>query len=248
MIVRDWTILPTKFRYLTTVRGLNIKHWNTKCFDVKISNGLVLETSIIAKAIAMVPTTPKPKHCKSKQNGCHFVRIFNGFLPKWLPFCSKRFICHLQVVSHGTIAYIDIYWTDHWKTEHPNTEHENVRFSNGFSFWMFRIWAPTVNVIPHKYCTFSTESEQYFISFRFLENPTIAQQRCRSFRMSIFQVYFYFCMRRRKLFSAACFTRIKFSRCNSCFTVEIQIQWGSKCYPTAILTVFPINIILFLLA
>ena len=173
------------------------------------------------------------------QNGCRFVQ--NDTLhPSW----DISFICHLQVVSHGTIAYIDIYWTDHWKTEHPNTEHENVRFSNGFSFWMFRIWAPTVNVIPHKYCTFSTESEQFFIYFRFLENPTIAQQRCRSFRMSIFQVYFYFCMRRRKLFSAACFTRIKFS----CYTVEIQIQWGSKCYPTAILTVFPINIILFLLA
>ena len=53
--------------------GLNTELWNTKSFEVRISNGFVLEWSVIA----MVPTIFKPNHWKSKQYGCQFVPISN---------------------------------------------------------------------------------------------------------------------------------------------------------------------------
>ena len=43
------------------------------------SNASVLEWMVIAISIVMVPTIIELNHCKSKQNGDHFVRIFNGF-------------------------------------------------------------------------------------------------------------------------------------------------------------------------
>ena len=52
--------------------GLNTEHWNTECFEVWISNGLVLEWSVIAIAISMVPTIPKLNHWKSQQKKATF--------------------------------------------------------------------------------------------------------------------------------------------------------------------------------
>ena len=54
-------------------------HWNTDWFKVGISKGLVLEWSVVAIAITMIPTNLKLNHPKSKQRGCHFAPIFNGF-------------------------------------------------------------------------------------------------------------------------------------------------------------------------
>ena len=55
-------------------------HWNTKRFEVWISNSLVLEWLVIAKAIAM----------ESEQNGDHFVSIFNGLGQKGCHFVQNR--------------------------------------------------------------------------------------------------------------------------------------------------------------
>ena len=48
--------------------GLNTKHWNTERFEVQISDGSVLECSVTAIAIAMVPTILKPNHWKSEKD------------------------------------------------------------------------------------------------------------------------------------------------------------------------------------
>ena len=63
--------------------GLNNEHGNTyhmeyQHFEARISNGSVLEWSVIAIAIAMALTILEPNHGKSEQNGCHFVLISNG--------------------------------------------------------------------------------------------------------------------------------------------------------------------------
>ena len=50
-------------------------HGNTKSYEVRISNGSVLEWSVIAIVIAMV----SPNNWKSKQNGGHFALISNDF-------------------------------------------------------------------------------------------------------------------------------------------------------------------------
>ena len=47
-------------------------HWNTERFEVRISNGSVLEWSVIA--IAMAPTFLKLNNWKLEQNGSHFVQ------------------------------------------------------------------------------------------------------------------------------------------------------------------------------
>ena len=54
-------------------------HWNSKHFKVWISKSSVLEWSVIAIAIAMVPTIPEPNQWKSKVDSSHFVQISNGF-------------------------------------------------------------------------------------------------------------------------------------------------------------------------
>ena len=50
------------------------KHLTTKCLEVLISNGSVLEWLVIATGIAMVPTLPKPNNWKSEQNAGHFFK------------------------------------------------------------------------------------------------------------------------------------------------------------------------------
>ena len=52
---------------------------NTQHFEVQITNGSVLERSVLAIAIAMVPAILKLNHWKSEQNEGHFVQISNGF-------------------------------------------------------------------------------------------------------------------------------------------------------------------------
>ena len=48
---------------------MNTKYWNIERFEVPISNGSVLEWSVIAITIAMVTTILKPNHWKSQQIG-----------------------------------------------------------------------------------------------------------------------------------------------------------------------------------
>ena len=50
-------------------------HWNTKPFEVRISNVSVLEWTVIAIAIAMVPAIQKLNHWKSEQNDHHFFML-----------------------------------------------------------------------------------------------------------------------------------------------------------------------------
>ena len=54
---------------------MNTEHWNTESFEVWISNGSVLEWLVIAIALAMVLTIPKPNYRKSAQIG--------GFYREW---------------------------------------------------------------------------------------------------------------------------------------------------------------------
>ena len=70
--------------------GLEYQHWNTKHFEVPISNGSVLEWSLIAIAIAMIPTILKPNHWKFEQNGHHFVPISNDFRQNDQHFVQNR--------------------------------------------------------------------------------------------------------------------------------------------------------------
>ena len=46
--------------------GLNTEHWNMKRFEVWSYSGSVLEWSVVAMAIAKVPTILKPNHWKSE--------------------------------------------------------------------------------------------------------------------------------------------------------------------------------------
>ena len=69
--------------------GWNTKHWSTERFEVQISNGSVLEWSIMAIAVTMVPTIRKPNHWKSEQNCGHFVLISNWVQTKKQTFFTN---------------------------------------------------------------------------------------------------------------------------------------------------------------
>ena len=58
-------------------------------FEVQISNGLVLEWSVVI-AMAMVLTILKPNHWKSVQNGGHFVWISYSFVLNGRHFVQNR--------------------------------------------------------------------------------------------------------------------------------------------------------------
>ena len=66
-------------RYVRYSGGLNTKHWNTKHFEFRISNGLVLEWSVMAIAKAMVPTILKPNQWKSEQKWSRICADFQWF-------------------------------------------------------------------------------------------------------------------------------------------------------------------------
>ena len=57
--ILQWGLEYQKLEYQT--------HWNTDHFEVRISNGSVLEFSDIAIAKAMVPTMLNPNHWKSSK-------------------------------------------------------------------------------------------------------------------------------------------------------------------------------------
>ena len=54
--------------------------WNTECFLVWISNGLVLEWFVIALTSCRYGPSPKPDHWRTKQRGT--IRVFQPPLCK----------------------------------------------------------------------------------------------------------------------------------------------------------------------
>ena len=133
-------------------------HWNTECFEVQISNGLVLEWSVIAKHIAMVPTIPKPNRRKSKQNGVHFVPIYNGLGENgsplefrtplyWTSLLFKSHLLYIKLVLKIVklarsikLAKLHFQVTDRWSNGpklrcYPLTGLK-VWYSNIFMYWL----------------------------------------------------------------------------------------------------------------
>ena len=73
-------------------------------FEVQISNGLVLEWSVIA--IAMVLNILKLNNLKSKNNGGHFVQISNGFRQNGHHFAQNGTPSENQTPNFG--KYFDL--------------------------------------------------------------------------------------------------------------------------------------------
>ena len=98
---------------------------NTEPFEVWISNGSILDGSVMAITISMLQTFLKPNHWKSEQNGGPFCLDFQWFWTKWPHFCDFTiWIPDTYTVRYSRIQYSDGYWirvmvwiTDHWATK-----------------------------------------------------------------------------------------------------------------------------------